>query len=187
MTKDELREYLRECRNRFAEEEGAIAAQHLSELVIHAGIIPDNSIIAGYYPTKGEVDALPIMHHYLAQGYRCCLPFTCFGTRILQFREFLPSSNLAPDAQQILAPLTSVEITPSVILTPMVGFDSKGYRLGQGGGHYDSTIDYLRTNHHQILAIGLAFDCQEVDDLPLEIHDHPMDHIVTPTRILSFH
>jgi 5-formyltetrahydrofolate cyclo-ligase len=185
MTKNDLRERLRERRNHFAEAEGASASQLLNELVIHAGIIPLDAVIAGYYPTKGEVDAQPAIHHYLAQGHRCCLPFTCFGTRILQFREFLPSSVLSPDAQQILAPLTGAEIIPSVVLIPMVGFDQKGYRLGQGGGHYDSTLDYLRNNNH-LLAIGLAFDCQEVEALPLEIHDQPMDYIITPTRILSF-
>lgn len=185
MTKDKLRERLREQRNHFAKREGATATQLLNELIIGAGIIPYKAIIAGYYPTTGEVDPQPVIHHYLAQGYRCCLPSTCFGTRILQFREFFPSSPLTPDALQIPAPLTGAEIIPSVILTPMMGFDRRGYRLGRGGGHYDSTLDYLRIDNH-LITIGLAFDCQEVEMLPVELHDQPMDYIITQTRILSF-
>jgi len=185
MTKDELRKYLRGCRNRFVQREGASISQHLNELIIHAGIISSNDIIAGYCPTKGEVDPQPAIHHYLAQGHRCCLPFACFGTRILQFREFFSSATLTSNASQIPTSLTGAEIIPSVALVPMIGFDQKGYRLGQGGGHYDSTLDYLRIHHH-LIAIGLAFDCQEVEALPLEIHDQPMDYIITQTRILSF-
>lgn len=190
MTKDDLRTQLRGRRNQFVTEltsdSGAAASALICELLINANIIPKGAIIAGYYPTTDEVDPLPILHHYLDQGYRCCLPFTCFGTRILQFREFFATSVLAPDTQQIMAPLAGAEITPTMLLMPMLGFDTQGYRLGQGGGHYDSTIDYFLRNDHYPLAIGLAFDCQEVEELPHEIHDYSMDYVVTPTRVLNF-
>ncbi|MEI8295521.1 MAG: 5-formyltetrahydrofolate cyclo-ligase [Alphaproteobacteria bacterium] len=186
MTKDDLREHLHALRGNFAAKQGACASALLNELLISANIIPNDAIIAGYYPTKDEVDPRPTIHHYLEQGHRCCLPYTCFGTRILQFREFSAVSILAPDAQQIMSPLAGAELIPSVLLIPMLGFDRKGYRLGQGGGHYDSTIDYFLHNDHHPLTVGLAFDCQEVEALPLEIHDYPMDYIVTQTRILNF-
>jgi 5-formyltetrahydrofolate cyclo-ligase len=186
MTKDELRELLRKRRKQFATDHGAAASVLVEERLFGANIIPDNTIIAGYYPTTGEVDSLPVLHHYLDLGHRCCLPFTCFGSRILQFREFFKTSVLTLDTQQIMAPLKGAELMPSVLLVPMLGFDAQGYRLGQGGGHYDSTLDYLQSNGHDPLAIGLAFDCQEIETLPVEIHDYPMDYVITPTRVLAY-
>jgi 5-formyltetrahydrofolate cyclo-ligase len=64
---------------------------------------------------------------------------------------------------------------------PLVGFTAQGDRLGQGGGYYDR---YLAA-HPQTVAIGMAWDIQEVPELPIELHDMRLSAIVTPTRVLG--
>jgi 5-formyltetrahydrofolate cyclo-ligase len=61
----------------------------------------------------------------------------------------------------------------------LVGFTQDGARLGQGGGHYDR---WLAANRDAV-ALGLAWDCQLVDDLPVEEHDQPLRAVITPTRL----
>lgn len=65
------------------------------------------------------------------------------------------------------------------MFVPCVGFTADGGRLGQGAGHYDRWL----AAHPSAVAIGLAWDCQLVDELPTEPHDHPLDAVVTPTRL----
>lgn len=68
---------------------------------------------------------------------------------------------------------------PDVLIVPLVGFTADGSRLGQGGGHYDRWL----ADHPATTAIGLAWDCQLVEELPIEPHDHALAAVVTTTRI----
>ena len=65
----------------------------------------------------------------------------------------------------------------------MLAFDKNFNRLGYGGGYYDATIQFLRKKK-TFLAIGLGYDKQEIENVPIENHDQKMDLIVTEKRIL---
>ena len=81
-----------------------------------------------------------------------------------------------------------------IILMPLVAFDSKGNRLGMGGGYYDRTLSFTQhqTGFHSPSEkrapklVGIAHDIQEVDALPIAPWDVPLDAIVTPSRTLQF-
>lgn len=77
-------------------------------------------------------------------------------------------------------PAEGKRVRPDVILVPLVAADRQGNRLGQGGGHYDRTLAEARS-HGPVLAIGVAWDTQLVDSLPVEAWDQPLDAIATPT------
>ena len=80
----------------------------------------------------------------------------------------------------MLQPTGAAEaVTPQVLFVPLLGFSETGQRLGQGGGHYDRWL----ADHPETLAIGMAWDCQLVDELPSEDHDAPLAAVVTPTRL----
>jgi 5-formyltetrahydrofolate cyclo-ligase len=66
-----------------------------------------------------------------------------------------------------------------VVITPGLGFDEHGGRLGYGGGYYDRTLESYRG-----LSIGIAFSCQMVIELPSKVHDRPMDVVVTEYGVL---
>ena len=61
------------------------------------------------------------------------------------------------------------------ILVPGVAFDEKGMRLGYGGGFYDRYLKQKENLHRT----GIAFGEQIVKRIPTEIHDHPMDDVIT--------
>lgn len=77
-----------------------------------------------------------------------------------------------------------------VIFMPLVGFDSRGNRMGMGKGFYDRAVAF-RLRHRAIrrpLLVGLAFGCQEVDALHARPHDVPLDLLITehgPRRFAS--
>lgn len=82
-------------------------------------------------------------------------------------------------------PANAPVVLPDVILVPLVAADRRGFRIGQGGGHYDRTLEALR-RQKPVRAIGLAFDVQLVDTLPAEAHDQRLNALATPSLWLEF-
>ena len=67
-----------------------------------------------------------------------------------------------------------------IILIPGLAFDKKGFRLGFGKGYYDKFLK----NHEDSIKIGLGFEEQIIDSLPIEPHDVAVDMIITEKKIL---
>jgi 5-formyltetrahydrofolate cyclo-ligase len=63
-----------------------------------------------------------------------------------------------------------------LIIVPGLAFDQSHNRLGRGAGYYDRFLAALPSG---IPALGLAFDFQVVDRLPLEAHDVALTGVVT--------
>lgn len=99
------------------------------------------------------------------------------------FRRWSPGDPLEPDLAGVPAPLPLAEqVLPKLILTPLLAFDSRGGRLGQGGGHYDRTFAALP----EAIRVGVAYAGQEVDNLALEPHDIRLHGILTETGYRAF-
>lgn len=75
--------------------------------------------------------------------------------------------------------------TLDLILLPLLGYDDRGQRLGQGGGYYDRTLARLG-DARRPLRIGLAYICQRVPRLPVEPHDHPLHAVLTERGLRRF-
>lgn len=77
-------------------------------------------------------------------------------------------------------PVGNPVVTPDVLLIPGRAFDDKGNRLGRGKGFFDKYLADFSG-----LKIGICFDFQVIEVIPLEPHDLPMDFVVTEKRILK--
>ncbi|MFM5908131.1 MAG: 5-formyltetrahydrofolate cyclo-ligase [Novosphingobium sp.] len=151
--------------------------------------VPGDAVIGVYFEHGGEAPASHYARWFHERGHRIALPWLADRTAPMQFREwanpFAYEDGLEPDpfdrgsAEALQPPAFAAELVPDVLFCPLVGFSSAGARLGMGGGHYDRWL----ARHRPMLAIGLAWDCQLVEDLPLEPHDAPLDGVITPTRI----
>jgi 5-formyltetrahydrofolate cyclo-ligase len=112
------------------------------------------------------------------QGVVIALPRIDTRDALPVFRAWLAEDALAPDAFGILAPpKTALPVVPHIILTPLLAFDRAGRRLGQGGGHYDRTLAALKPEG--VIAVGLAYACQEMVEVPAGALDQLLDWIVT--------
>ena len=74
-------------------------------------------------------------------------------------------------------------LQPTVLLIPLVGFDTKGYRLGYGGGYYDRTLEQLTPIP---LKIGIGFEMARIPTIHPQAHDIPMDLIVTEAGVTRY-
>lgn len=63
-----------------------------------------------------------------------------------------------------------------LIIVPAIAYDRKGNRLGRGKGFYDRLL-----NETKATKIGIAYEFQIVDEVPVESHDVPMDIVISPS------
>lgn len=149
-----------------------------------AGMIPEQATIGLYAETPEEAPASGYARWFFENGYRVALPWFAGRESAMGFRcwdnPFL-DEGLEAGPWTMRQPAAGALLTPDVVFVPLVGFTAEGARLGMGAGHYDRWL-YA---HPDTLAIGLAWDCQEVAKLPLEPHDRALSAIVTPTRLIG--
>ena len=135
--------------------------------------------IAVYWPFRDEIDVTPLLNQLNSMGCNCLLPVIMRRKEPLQFCEWKPGDILQVSRFGTLEPnLTHSTVTPEILITPLLAFDSAGYRLGYGGGYYDRTLAELR-KHFSILAIGAAYGCQKFESIPHDQFDQRLDAVVT--------
>ena len=131
--------------------------------------------LAGYMPMRTEINPLPAMSAH--QGL-VGVPVIMAAATPLKFREWGPGVAMVAGDFGALIPAEGAWVTPQVVIVPLLAFDSRGFRLGYGGGFYDRTLQGLRAKG-PVLAIGFAFAAQEVDAVPTDDFDQRLDLIVT--------
>lgn len=149
-----------------------------------AALVPADATVGVYLAGPGEAPATAYARHFHEAGHKVVLPWFANRAAPMTFREWRSpwvDDMLVPGPWQGIAQpdADASEFVPDVVFVPLVGFTAEGDRLGQGGGHYDR---WLAANPGAV-PIGLAWDCQLVDNLPRETHDRPLHAVVTPTRI----
>ena len=98
---------------------------------------------------------------------------------IIDFDNLIPSGKFG-----ILEPIETMKIAYKnidLVLVPGIVFDKEGHRIGYGFGYYDKFLRKVP----KAIKIGLAFDFQVVDKIPREMHDIPVDLIVTEERVVE--
>lgn len=143
-------------------------------------------VIAAYWPEGKEFDCRFLLDELVKQGFQCALPCVQKDTRVMVFKQWMYDTKMKAGAFGIQEPENGVELVPDIVLAPLLAFDQKGYRLGQGGGYYDASIESLR-GHKEITYIGIGFAEQAVLlKLPREPHDIPLDYMLTPQGVIDF-
>jgi 5-formyltetrahydrofolate cyclo-ligase len=137
----------------------------------------DASVVAIYYPVKGEVDLLPLMKDtgktfLFPKVHQEDLAFYPAGT-LDDFEE--GSFNIPEPSSETAVSVREIDL----ILVPALCFDEKGHRLGYGKGYYDR----LLKDHPDIFTIGICFDECHLTGLPVEPWDVHVDCVVTQTGV----
>ncbi|MGV0950960.1 MAG: 5-formyltetrahydrofolate cyclo-ligase [Azonexus sp.] len=156
---------------------GAEHATLSARIVAHAlAALARPKVAAFCWPIKHEPDVRSLLASWKGADVRAALPVVVAANEPLRFREWTPDTRLEPDRYGIPTPTAGDWLTPDLILLPLNGFDSAGYRLGYGGGYFDRTLAALSPRP---LAVGVGFEVNRVDSIRPEPHDQRLDWIVT--------
>ena len=144
---------------------------------------PAGETIALYAPKDTEVDTARIDGFARARRLRVVYPRVVDGSKLLGFHA-TPVEALEPGHFGLREPrpdAPAIELSSiAAFLVPGLAFDRTGGRIGWGRGFYDVT---LAAANPQALRIGLAFECQLVDEVPRDPHDIHLHYVVTEAAV----
>lgn len=146
--------------------------------------------IALYLPVRGEIDpsALP---RYGRRGQKFYLPvLSLYKPNGLIFVEWTQQTRFRHNRFRIPEPYTRHRQLKSarhmdLVIMPLVAFDNSGNRLGMGGGFYDRSFAFKNGGkpRSRPLLMGIAYQFQQVSNLPKRVWDVALDTVVTETQL----
>ena len=177
--KQSLRELLIQKRRMMsAEERTAQSALILSQLE-KMTVFQEAKTVLLYYPKNNEVDVLPLFKRYKRDKV-LLLPVT--HRRGMTANPYEGNDKMHRGKVGIPEPTTPpYEGEIDLIIVPAVAFDKQGNRLGRGGGYYDR---FLKKQSHATF-IGVGYDFQLVDEVPVRKHDQKMHRISLPSQTIQ--
>ncbi|NOT56314.1 MAG: 5-formyltetrahydrofolate cyclo-ligase [Deltaproteobacteria bacterium] len=184
--KPQLRRLLRARRRSLSSTDVTEKSRLIRERLLGSAPFQQAQAIVLYSADENEVQTDAIWDEATRLNKAVYYPRISADKANLEFVRRVPGQPLVSGTFGILIPpgddlLTSVSAI-DVILTPGVGFDLAGHRLGRGRGYYDRAF-------HGVLAgalrIALAYESQLVDVIPTAVDDEPVHAIVTETRFIG--
>ncbi|MEQ8428526.1 MAG: 5-formyltetrahydrofolate cyclo-ligase [Gammaproteobacteria bacterium] len=181
--KARLRAQLKQMRNELAPDEIIKKSQQIYKNLEKIDAWSGAGSVFCYISYLSEVNTRPMLENFLERNLRIAVPKIVDKTTMLAI-PFAGWDELQPDRMGILTP-TANEADPGpfdLVITPGLGFNRQGGRLGYGRGYYDRWFD-----QHQVKTrIGVCFELQLVDGLPLEETDVPLQVLVTEQQVYDF-
>ncbi len=147
-------------------------------------LLPKNATLLCYRSLPVEVDTHALMEQWQGALF---VPVSTAQNKML-WRQVHADSPWQEGAFGIQEPLEGAlwqAQENSIVLCPLVGFDRRGHRIGMGMGCFDRWLANDGACVQQRL--GLAFACQEVNTIPHEQHDIPLQKIITEKEVISCH
>jgi 5-formyltetrahydrofolate cyclo-ligase len=143
--------------------------------------IPAGATVALYHALRDEPDPAPLAGLLAARGHRLALPHVADDRVTMRFVAWQPGDPLVRAGFGLLQPAHAHEVAPTVIVTPLVGFDRDGGRIGQGAGHYDRAFVALPG----AVRIGYAWSVQRIDAAPRDPWDVALHAVATEEDWIS--
>jgi 5-formyltetrahydrofolate cyclo-ligase len=181
LSKTEIRREVRAKRNSLSAAKREAGTERILAELVSLEAVRDARTWFVYVSAGSEVGTQALIRSLLARDDTVLVP-RIVGPDAMIPRQIRDWQDLQLGEFGILAPpqgephLGNID----VCVCPGVAFTEHCERLGAGRGFYDR---YLAA-HPPRLTIGLAFECQLVPQLPLEIHDRRMDYVITEKRMI---
>jgi 5-formyltetrahydrofolate cyclo-ligase len=139
-------------------------------------LLQPGKTVAGYIATGSEVDPASLLNEAGSLGCRLALPHITSRAAPMRFLRWQPGDGLFAGPFGLSQPSKEAETcNPDIVLVPLVAFDARMMRLGQGAGHYDRALSLL----DDVIAVGLAWSIQMAPALLTDPWDIPLDAVLT--------
>ncbi len=143
------------------------------------------SVVMLYMPLASEVDLTPVAIRCFQTGKTVCVPLVDWKRRDMEPVEVTSFDDhvMEVDEHGLRMPRGGAPIPPNLldlVVVPGLAFDAHGHRLGRGGGYYDRFLGRLRRT---AATVGLGFDVQITDEVPVNDGDVSVDIVVTDRRV----
>ena len=168
-------------RDAMSAEQRAVASAAICDAAnaVLAERLSPGAVVSMYAAKGSEVNTAQLDELARARGWTVAYPRVISGTHELAFHA-VTADELAPSRfglQEPSADARALAVTEiAAFVVPGLAFDRSGGRIGWGRGHYDATFAVASPG---ALRIGLAYECQLIDQVVREPHDVALHIIIT--------
>ncbi|MEG3174757.1 5-formyltetrahydrofolate cyclo-ligase [Sphingomonas sp. RB3P16] len=132
--------------------------------------------VTSYVPLGSEADPSSLARAAVEAGCTIALPHVTTRAAPMRFLAWATEAALVAGPFGLHQPSAdAAALVPDIILTPLLAFDAKLDRLGQGAGYYDRAFAQFPHAHR----IGIAWSVQQVETLPVDAWDMPLHAVIT--------
>lgn len=183
-----LRQKILRNRDRLSRHERTEKSKSIASRIMDLPEVRTALVVFVYMHFRSEVQTVEVINQLLVAKQTVVIPSTQPETsHLVAVRITDPGKQVAPGYYGIPEPLPQLLANGScdperidVAIIPGLVFDRCGGRLGYGGGYYDR---FLAKDSPRAVRIGIAFELQVVDRVPVESHDQFMDFVVTEKNL----
>lgn len=178
MDKQAIRREIKERKLRLTEAERQKAANTVFAALERTGLFTKARRIMAYHSLPDELPTDDMLHRWATRKDLFLPRVNGDELEILPYR----ADTLSPGAFAIAEPQEGEPVSAEsidLIIVPAVAFDRHGNRLGRGRGFYDRLLATTTAT-----TIGVGYDFQLLDTVPVEPHDRPLDMVATPSEII---
>ncbi|MDE6009927.1 MAG: 5-formyltetrahydrofolate cyclo-ligase [Muribaculaceae bacterium] len=173
MEKSHIRRKINTMRRMLSEEERLSAAEEVfSRLEQTAAFLLADKVLM-YHSLPDELSTRGFLKKWGTRKHFFLPRVNGVNLDILPYEE----SRLELGSFHIEEPVGNDTVDPDEIelmIIPAVAYDRKGNRLGRGKGFYDRLLGEVKATK-----IGVGYEFQLIDEIPVEDHDVPMDMVIT--------
>lgn len=166
-----LRARMRAARIAFAADAPPILVSDAFRVRLAPGLV-----VTSYIPLSGEAPPAPLVEAAVAAGCRLALPHITTRDAPMRFLAWDGLTPLETGPMKLRQPSAdAAELVPDIILTPLLAFDARLDRLGQGAGYYDRVF----ARYPDAWRVGVAWSVQRVSRVPRAPWDVALHAVAT--------
>ncbi len=183
--KRRIRRDMKKRLDAMAQDTRLAAARGVAARLDEAPAIARATVVMAYLSFGTELNAKAVVRRLLKMGKRVCVPRTDWDAGTITPVELTgEEASIVEGRYGVPEPADAPAVHPGlieVVLVPGLAFDREGGRLGRGAGFYDRFLRGLQEARATPAAlVGVGFDEQVIDRVPLEAHDVRMGEVLTP-------
>ncbi len=179
MDKDEIRLRVKSRKSLMSHEEQMTAANNIFNMLENTAAFMMSEHILMYHSLPDEVSTHSFLDRWHERKHFYLPRVNGVGLDILPYeksRLHLGAFNIEEPDGDDTADINDIEL----IIVPGVAYDRYGNRIGRGKGYYDRLL-----KETSALKIGVAYNCQIVDDIEPDEFDIPVDYVITENALFK--
>jgi 5-formyltetrahydrofolate cyclo-ligase len=185
MDKDALRHEIKKQLVQISAEDRIAKSKQICRKIVDADTFQKASVVMMFLSLPHEVDTTPMILHAWQQGKTVAVPKVSWEQRHMIPVELTSlETGLKTEKMGLRNPSNGVPVPfdeIDLVITPGLGFDRHGNRLGRGGAYYDR---FFTHNKMSAARWGIAFSQQLCEEIPHDDQDAPIDAVVTEDEII---
>lgn len=187
MDKAQLRRELMDCLLAISPEQRSEKSRKACNNLISTAHFQEASTVMMFVSLPHEVDTSEAILHAWQLGKIVAVPKISWQQRhMIAVQINSLETGFSTSASGLRNPISGVPVPYSeidLVVTPMLGIDKKGHRLGRGAAYYDR---FFANPELKAVRCGFGFAEQLIDSVPTDDHDESIDMLVTDEQITYF-